>query len=248
MLFIFCFLISSSVSRKCEPPDITVSLGKDPWNAQLVIVNEKVRWFKFNVSASLETKCNATENIMYNWEVANVDKESGVFIKIYQYGKMSSNRKRFLIPSLFRPPGLIYVRCLARSINRISAYKYNFWFFETLFMRPLHCVITPSEGKAILDEFPLRCTGGKYGDMEATNYKITVDSSSGPLVIPNWRPTSGTIRLPVGNPVEGYGVRLKVEANFLTFPSLFDHAVTKVRCSLSVLVINFRCSLLVNIS
>ena len=231
MLLIFCFLISSSASRKCEPPDITVTLGKDPWNAQLVIINEEVRRFKFSVSASLQTNCNATEDILYNWEVANVDKQSGVFIKIYQYGKMSSSRKLILYPSLFRPSGLIYVRCLARSINRISAYKYSFGFLETLFMRPLNCVITPSEGRAILDKFSLRCTGAKYGDMEATNYKITVDSSSELVVIPNWRPTSGTITLPVGNLLEAYGVRLKVEANFLTFPSLFDHVVTKVRCS-----------------
>ena len=169
---------------------------------------------------------------MFNWEVATVDKESGVFIKIYQYGQMSRNRKVLLFPSIIRPSGLIYVRCLARSINRISAYKYSFGFFETLFMRPLHCEITPSEGKAILDEFLLRCTGAEYGDMKAASYKVIVDSSSDPVVIPKWRPANDTIRLPVGNPVDDYRVRLKVEANFFTFPSLFDHVVTKVRCSL----------------
>lgn len=99
-------------------------------------------------------------------------------------------------------------------------------------MSPLHCEITPSQGRAILDTFTLRCTGAEYQDNEdnkAIDYTVTLDSSGGPVVIPNWRAPTDTIRLPVGNPVDDYTVRLKVEASFLSFPSLYDYVVVKVR-------------------
>ena len=164
---------------------------------------------------------------MYSWEVTGVDKESGAFNIIYQYGKMRRHRNLVLVPRILQPAGLQYIRCLARSTKSISAYKYDFGFIETVLMRPLHCFITPSEGRAILDKFTLRCTGG-YRGIKATAYTVSLNSSSGPVVIPNWRAPDGIITLPVGNPVEGYSVTLIVEARFTSVPLLVDHAVAKV--------------------
>ena len=225
----FVLLIFSSVTQKCHPPSVTVSLGKDPWNAKLIIVNEEASLSRFTVSASLQPECNTTKDVIYSWEVTGVDKESGVFNVIYQYGKMGMHRHLALVPGNLRPAGLQYIRCLARSTKwRISAYKYDFGFIETVLMRPLHCFITPREGRAILDKFTLRCTGG-YRGIKATAYTVSLNSSSGPVVIPKWRAPDGIITLPVGNPVEGYSIRLMVEARFTSVPLLVDHAVAKVR-------------------
>ena len=192
------------------------------------MVNEEDYWSKFTLSASLQPGCNHREDVMYNWEVAFVDKQSGLFSMMHPYGEISGNANLSLIPGLIRPAGLKYIRCLVRSKYRISAYKYDFGFIETMFMRPLQCEITPSQGRAILDDFTLRCNNAKYGADEATGYKVTLDFSGKRVLFPNWRQPNGTLRLPVGNSAEDYSVRLKVEATFLSFPSLFDEVVAKV--------------------
>ena len=92
----------------------------------------------------------------------------------------------------------------------------------------MKCSITPSQGRAILDKFTLKCTSAKYSNREATGYQVSLDSGSDAVVIPEWRPFNGTIRLPLGNPEEDYKVRLKVEAKFLSLPSVFDDVVAEV--------------------
>ena len=102
----------------------------------------------------------------------------------------------------------------------------------------MHCSITPSQGRAILDKFTLKCTSPKYNNREATGYQVSLESRSEAVVFPEWRPLNGTIRFPLGNPEQDYGIRLKVEAKFLSLPSVFDHVVAKVGYSLKTHTMN----------
>lgn len=189
---------------------------------------------KYSLSASLQPGCNSTEDVLYFWEVASVDRNSGLLNQIYQIGKQREQRTLTFMLLILRPPGLTYIRCLARHINRMSAYRFDFGFIETMYLHPLHCSITPRQGRAILEKFTLNCTSAKYGSREPTGYQVSLDSRSDAVVIPEWQPLNGTIRLPLGNPEEGYRVRLKVEAKFLSLPSVFDDVVVKVGYTLEV--------------
>lgn len=197
----------------------------------------------------------------YSWEIAAVDRESGIFNLMYQFGNTQRGKKGTdklrLWKNVIKPPGLQYIRCIARNADETGVYSftYDFGFFELVRMEPLNCKVTPRQGKPTLDKFTVRCKGG-YKDMEAIGYSATLDSlnkplgsitshCSGkepgtglektaeiepnkPLILSHWSTPNGTITLPAGNPEEDYNVRVKIEAKYLSKPSLFDDVVVKV--------------------
>ena len=225
--FVTMFLGSSSVTKKCEPPDVTMALSKDPRSATIKIVTKENRLKFFDVVASLDPECNP-QQVMYSWEGAKVDKELGMFVSPpYPLHKESTTRPELkLRPFLLQPYGLYYIRCLT-SYHRLSTSKYDYGFLETVFMRPFRCEITPIQGKAILERFTLNCSRG-YDGKSPTSYSIKFNSSSGPVDVTNWRSPSDAIRLPAGNLVDDYSVQLKVEANFPPLPPLHTHVAVKV--------------------
>lgn len=239
-----------------------MALGKDPLNPMLVPFdssNKKER--KFTVAASLDQDCNINATMAYSWEIAAVDRDTGIFNLIYQYGKTRRGKKRKdkqrIWKQYIQPPGLQYIRCIARNASKEGVYSftYDFGFFELVQMKPLNCTVTPRQGKPTLDKFTVRCIGG-YKDKEVIDYSATLASTgkpfgsitnhcSGeepetglkkeaeidpnkPLALSNWSTPTATITLPAGNPKEDYNVRIKMEAKYLSLPSLFDDVVVKV--------------------
>lgn len=181
------------------------------------------RTSKITVTASLQPDCSPTDDIRYSWELAGVDKDSGMLNMMLPVGKTKAPHNLSLSRLYLRPPaGLWYIRCIARSFHSISRLTYDFGFIETVPIYPLQCEITPSEGKAILDKFTVKCIKGYIGKTP-TGYIVTLRSTIGPVAIPKWR-SPFTIRLPTQN----YSVRVKVEAKYLSLPSLFSHVVAKV--------------------
>ena len=263
-----CFLSSnlkinvwyvSPVSEKCRPPAVQVALGKDPLNPTLVTFDSSNKTDrKYTVAASLDQDCNITGMIEYSWEIAAVDRDSGVFNLIYQYGKTQRVKKKKkklrLLKQYIQPPGLQYIRCIARKAG-VYSFTYDFGFFELVQMKPLYCTITPRQGKPTSDKFTVRCTGG-YNDKEVIGYYATLASTSKhfgsitnhcsgkeletglekdteidpykPLILSNWSSPTATITLPAGDPKEDYSVRVKTEAKYSRMPSLFDDVVVKV--------------------
>ena len=255
-------MLVSSVSGKCRPPAVQIFLGEDPLNPQLVTFDAtKKTGRQFTVAASLDPDCNITAKIAYSWEIAAVDRESGIFNLIYQFGNIRRGKKRTdkvrLWKQYIQPPGLQYIRCIARNADEKGVYlfNYDFGFFELVRMEPLNCTVTPREGKPTLDKFTVRCIGG-YKGIEPIGYSATLVSTNQsfgsitsycsrkepgtrldraaeidpnkPLVLSNWSTPNGTITLPAGNPKEDYNVRVKMEAKYLSKPSLFDDVVVKV--------------------
>ena len=182
------------------------------------------------MTANLNPTCSATGTIRYTWEITNVDMETGLFNMIYQWGKHKLGINKFDIWTNFVPTeGLHYIRCIVRKDGNpgVYAFKYDFGFFELVRMKPLRCIVKPSQGKAALDKFQLRCSGS-YKGVKAIGYTSTLDLSNEPLVLAVWRSPNGTITLPAGNPKEDYNVRVKVEAMFPSLPSLFANILVKV--------------------
>lgn len=239
-----------------------VFLGKDPLNPTLVTFDDTKRTGrKFTVAASLDPDCNITSKITFSWETTAVDRKSGIFNLIYQFANIRRGKKRAdkirLWKQYIQPPGLQYIRCIARNSDETGVYSftYDFGFFELVRMEPLNCTAAPRKGKLSLDKFAVRCMGG-YKDIKAIGYSATLVSNNKPfnsitshcsgkepgtgleraaefdpnkpLVLSNWSTPNGTITLPAGNPNEDYNVRVKMEAKYLSKPSLFDDVVVKV--------------------
>lgn len=216
----------------------------------------------YTLAASLDHDCNITEMIEYSWEIAAVDRNLGIFNLIYQFGKTRRGEKKKddelrLWKQHIQPPGLQYIRCIARNADKTGVYSftYDFGFFELVLMEPLYCTVTPRQGKPTSDKFTVRCTGG-YKDKKVIGYSATLASTSKhfgsitnhcsgkeletgleketeidpyrPLVLSNWSTPTTTITLPAGDPKEDYSVRVKIEAKYLSMPSLFDDVVVKV--------------------
>lgn len=218
-----------SPPEKCRPPALHIqSVGKDPFNARLV----PFKHFResFTVTAILNPDCNVTKLTTYTWEIASVDKESGMFNMIYRFGKVQRQKVMTLWLRWIRPPGLQYIRCLARNADQtgVHVFTYDFGFFETVPMKPLRCVVKPSKGKAVLGKFNLNCRGG-YEGREAIGYTVTVDSNIGSPVDSEWKSLNRTVALPFGNPKDDNHVKVMVQAKFLSMPSLFDDVVVQVR-------------------
>ena len=119
--------------------------------------------------------------IEYSWETTAVDRDSGIFSQIYQFGKTQRGEKKKddeikLWKQHIRPPGLQYIRCIVRNKSDFS-FTYDFGFFELVQMEPLNCTITPRQGKPTSDKFTVRCTGG-YKDKEVIAYSATLASTS----------------------------------------------------------------------
>lgn len=251
-----------SVSEKCRPPAVKVILGKDPLNPKLVTFDDTKRIGRqFYVEASLDPDCNITSEITFSWETTAVERESGIFSLIYQFANIRRGKKRAdkirLWKQYIRPPGLQYIRCIARNADETGVYSftYDFGFFELVRMESLNCTVAPRQGKLSLDKFTVRCIGG-YKDIKAIGYSATLVSNNRtfdsitincsekepgtgperaaefdpnkPLVLSNWSTPNGTITLPPGNPKEDYNVRVKMEAKYLSKPSLFVDVVVKV--------------------
>ena len=210
------------------------------------------------MTVTLDKDCNITAVIEYSLEIAAVDRESGIFGLIRQFGKTRRGKKKSeklrLWKQHIQPPGLQYIRCIARNAGE-NTFAYDFGFFELVRMEPLNCTVTPREGKPTLDKFTVRCIGG-YTDIEVIGYSATLASTSKPfgsiinhcsgkepetglerqaendpnkpLVLSNWSTPTGTITLPAGNPKEDYGVRVMIEAKYLSMSPLFHDVVVKV--------------------
>lgn len=223
--------------RNCQPTEVSISLGKDPWNAKVVILNAEYQ--SFTVVANLLKGCEATDKIIYNWEIAYVDKKSGVFISTFLLGSGTRNNELSLHEAGIRSPGLKYIRCVIRSINNMGTYIYDFGFIEMISMLPLQCAINPSQGKAILDQFTLRCSGAMYNDTEANGCTVSLDVGGKHLIIERRQCIDfGKIRLPPGNPVENYTILLNIEADFLAFRSMFRQVSVKVGCHIFLVWFN----------
>ena len=212
------------------------------------------------MNARLDPDCNITGMMQYSWEIAEVDRESGIFNLIFQFGPIQKGKKtaaKLILWKQYINPGLQYVRCITRNVDETGVYSftYDFGFIELVPMEPLNCTVTPRQGKPTLDKFTVRCIGG-YKDKEVIGYSATLASTSNPfrsitnhcsgkepetglereaemdpnkpLVLSYWSTPTGTITLPAGNPKEDYIVRVKIEAKYLTLPSLFDDVVVKV--------------------
>lgn len=210
-----------------------ISTNKDPFNAQPVGFNDSNYQDRlFIMTASLDPNCNITKTILYSWEIAFVDRETGMFNHIYQFGKTTKEDKIRLWKSFIRPFGLQYIRCIARIAGPGGVYflTYNFGFFELVEMKSFKCEVTSRQDMATLDKFTLNCKGG-YTGKQAVGYTVrTRDSSDAILVLSEWRSPNGTVTLPprIGNPMEDYEVQVHVEAKYLSMPPLFDDVVVKV--------------------
>lgn len=227
---VILFFIFSSVTKKCHPPAVSIHLSKDPSNAKLVIIKrDEIAVSEYTVEATLQHGCSPTNDVLYSWEYAYADRDSGMVNQIYEFRKPLQSRRHTFMPFIFRPWGLQYIRCLARLKDSMSSYRYDFGFINTVILAPMRCEITPSQGRALLDKFILSCTNPTYNGVKPTSYQVTLDSSGDHVVIPDWDPISGTaVRLPAGNPQDDYNVSLKVEATFLSFPSVFENLEVKV--------------------
>jgi len=213
------------------------------------------------VTVRLDPDCNITSKIEYRLEIAAVDRELGIFNLIYQFGRARRGKKKsetlHLWKGHIRPPGLQYVRCIARNADGKggNSFTYDFGFFELVLKEPFNCTVTPRQGKPTLDKFTVRCIGG-YKNIKVIGYSATLASTSKPfgsitnhcsgkkldtglerqaeidpnkpLVLSNWSTSTGTITLPAGNPKEDYGVRVKIEAKYSSMPSLCHDVVVKV--------------------
>lgn len=228
---VFCISLPAKV--KCQPPVIRISISKDPFNAQLVPFDSSNFRDTFTVTAILDPDCNITKMILYSWEITFVDRETGMFNQIYQYGKFQRKKNEVhLWKKFIRRPGLQYIRCIARIAEQPGVYllTYDFGFFEIVPMEPLKCEVTSSQGMSTLDKFTLRCKGG-YKDKQAIGYTVRMlDSSDAILVLSEWGFPNGTLTVPAvhGSPMEDYNVRVEVEAKYLSMPSLIDDVVVKV--------------------
>lgn len=205
------------------------NISKNPFNSQVVLYDESNKGNKLILTSSLAPDCNISKTLLYSWEIAFVDSDTGMFNLIFQFGKVDRGRKKTskgkFWKSFIKPPGLQYVRCIARTVDKtdIHMLTYDFGFFRLVRMGQLDCKVTSRQGMPSSVKFTLHCKNG-YKGIQATDYTVTgLNSGSDILARSEWRYPKGTITLPIadGNPMENYSIRVQVEAKYFSIPSLF---------------------------
>ena len=225
------FCLSSPANVKCQPPAMRISnISKHPFNTQVVLHDESNVTDKFIIlTSSLAPDCNISKMFVYSWEIASVDTDTGMFNQIFQFGnadrRTNKTTKGKFWKILINPPGLQYVRCIARVDVQtgIRLLTYDFGFFKLVRKRPLDCKVSSRQGMASFIKFTLQCKNG-YKGIQASGYTFTgLDSRSNILARSEWRSPNGTITLPVTDvsPMENYSIRVQVEAKYFSIPSLF---------------------------
>ena len=227
------FCLSSPANVKCQPPAMRISnISKHPFDTQVVFHDESNKMDKFNLTSSLAPDCNISKVLVYSWEIASVDTDTGMFNRIFQFGKADNGTKKAtkeFWKGFINPPGLQYVRCIARVVypTGIHLLTYDFGFFRLIRKRPLDCKVPSMQGMPSFIKFTLQCKNG-YKGIQASGYTFTgLDSRSNILARSEWRSPNGTITLPVTDvsPMENYSIRVKVEAKYFSIPSLFFELV-----------------------
>ncbi|XP_078350860.1 sperm receptor for egg jelly-like [Oculina patagonica] len=118
---------------KCPPPKATLKLSKRMKNAEELFLSK----IFMRLPLQLEHSCPPTTAIVYSWKLSKIDKETGFFGPLLEWGR----KKTFVLPLRMVGIGYAYIQCQVELSGEVGSMAFDHGYIRIV-RDPLVAIIT----------------------------------------------------------------------------------------------------------